>query len=165
MDIYTLIVAGHAIGAILGTGGATIAELQIRRALRDGKVGRDERALLHTNYWMIRAGLAFIILSSLAMVWYHLGEGNAWILTSEKLWAKDIMVVVIIANAIALSRRLVPLHLGAAVSLVSWWSATLLGLLGRLPYSFSTYLLVYLLAILAVFALMRIRPVIRPKQR
>lgn len=33
MDIYTFIVAGHIIGTILGTGGATIAEFQIAKAL------------------------------------------------------------------------------------------------------------------------------------
>jgi len=37
MGIYTLIVAGHVIGTILGTGGATIAEFQIGRTLKDKK--------------------------------------------------------------------------------------------------------------------------------
>ncbi len=47
MDIYTLIIVTHVIGTILGTGGATIAELQINSALKDKRVSPDERALMH----------------------------------------------------------------------------------------------------------------------
>lgn len=150
MDIYTLIVAGHVIGTILGTGGATIAEFQINRALRNKKVSDDERALMHVNYTMIRVGMVVILVSVIGMFWYHLSQGNMWILTNEKLWIKDLMFVMIFINAILLSKRLVPLWLGASISFTSWWGATLLGLAGRLPYSFETYLVGYVIAIFAV---------------
>jgi len=138
---------GHVIGTILGAGGATIAEVQVARALQDGKITDDERALMHKNYWMIRVGLAFIILSSIGMFWYHLGEGNQWILTSPKIWMKELMVVAIILNAFALTYRWVPLWLGASISFTSWWGATLLGLAGKLNYSFLTFLIGYVVAI------------------
>ncbi len=147
MDIYTIIVAGHVIGTILGVGGATIAEFQITRALRDKRVTDDERALLHVNYTMIRVGMAVLLLSVIAMFWYHLNAGNQFILTSEKLWIKDVMFAAIFINAVALHKRWVPLWLGASISFTSWWGAALLGMAGRLPYSFETYLIVYLLAI------------------
>lgn len=150
MDIYTIIVAGHVIGTILGTGGATIAEVQITKALADKKVSPDERALMHANYTLIRVGMAIILLSIIGMFWYHLSQGNQFIITSEKLWIKDLMFVAIIVNAVALTKRWVPLWLGASVSLTSWWGATLLGLAGRLPYSFETYLIVYIVAIFVV---------------
>jgi len=147
MDIYTIIVALHVIGTILGAGGATIAEFQITRALRDEKVSDDERALMHVNYTMIRVGMGVVLLSVVAMFWYHLSEGNQFILTSEKLWIKEVMFVAIFVNAIALHKRLVPLWLGASISFTSWWGATLLGLAGRLPYSFEIYLVGYIVAI------------------
>lgn len=150
MDIYTIIVAGHVIGTILGAGGATIAEFQIVRALRDKKVSDEERALMHINYRMIRVGMALILVSVIGMFWYHLREGNEFILTSEKLWIKDLMFVAILVNAVALHKRWVPLWLGASISFTSWWGATLLGLAGRLPYSFETYLIGYIVAIFAV---------------
>lgn len=150
MDIYTLIVAGHIIGTILGTGGATVAELQITRALRDKSVSPDERALMHVNYTMIRVGMAILLLSVIGMFWYHLSEGNTWILTSEKLWIKDCMFAAIFINAILLTKRWIPLWLGASVSFTSWWGATLLGIAGRLPYSFETYLIGYIVAIFVV---------------
>lgn len=150
MDIYTFIVAGHVIGTILGTGGATIAEFQITKALRDKKVSSDESALMHVNYGMIRVGMAILLVSVLAMFWYHLDQGNEFILTSEKLWIKDVMFVMIILNAVALTKRWVPLWLGASISFTSWWGATLLGLAGRLPYSFETYFVGYIAAIFLV---------------
>lgn len=126
----------HLVGAVLGAGGATVAEIQINKALKDGRVDENERALMHANYWMIRVGLAFIILSSIAIVLYQLNQGNKWVLTSQKLWIKELMVVAIIINAVALSYRWIPLWLGSSVSFTSWWGATLLGVAGRLPYSF-----------------------------
>lgn len=150
MDIYTLIVAGHVIGTVLGTGGATIAEFQITKSLSDKRISPDERALMHVNYRMIRVGMAIILLSVIGMFWYHLSAGNMWILTSEKLWIKDVMFVMILINAVLLTKRWIPLWLGASISFTSWWGATLLGLAGRLPYSFETYLIGYIVAIFLV---------------
>lgn len=150
MDLYTIIVAAHVVGTILGAGGATIAEFQITKALKDKKVSADERALMHVNYRMIRVGMAILLVSVVAMFWYHLKEGNQFILTSEKLWIKEVMFAAIIVNAVALQRRWVPLWLGASISFTSWWGAALLGMAGRLPYSFETYLVGYVVAIFAV---------------
>lgn len=154
MDIYAVIVAAHVIGTILGTGGATVAEFQINRALKDKQVSEDERALMHVNYRMIRVGMVILLISVIAMFWYHLDKGNQFILTSEKLWIKDLMFAMIFINAIALHKRWIPLWLGASVSFTSWWGATLLGLAGRLPYSFETYLIGYIAAILIVAAIL-----------
>lgn len=150
MDLYSIIVAGHVIGTILGTGGATIAEFQINRALAQGKVDASARALMHVNYTIIRVGMGIILLSVIGMFWYHLAAGNTFILTSEKLWIKDVMFVAIFVNAFLLTKRWIPLWLGASISFTSWWGATLLGLAGRLPYSFETYLAGYILAIFVV---------------
>jgi hypothetical protein len=154
MDIYAVIVAAHVIGTILGTGGATVAEFQINHALKDKQVSEDERALMHVNYRMIRVGMVILLISVIAMFWYHLDKGNQFILTSEKLWIKDLMFAMIFINAIALHKRWVPLWLGASVSFTSWWGATLLGLAGRLPYGFETYLIGYIAAILIVAAIL-----------
>lgn len=156
MDIYTLIVAGHVIGTILGAGGATIAEFQSMRAYRSGRPTEGERALLHVNYRMIRVGMFIILLSVIGMFWYHLREGNDFIFTSEKLWIKDFMFVAIIVNAVLLHKHIVPFWLGASISFTSWWGATLLGLAGRLPYSFVTYLIGYIVAIFVVAGILHL---------
>jgi hypothetical protein len=150
MDFYGIIVATHIIGTILGTGGATVAEVQINLALKDRSVSPDERALMHGNYFLIRVGMVLILLSVLGMVWYQLGQGNEWILTSAKLHAKYLMFAVIVVNAVLLSRRMMPLWLGASISLTSWWGATVLGLMGKLPYTLPVYLGVYMAAVVIV---------------
>lgn len=153
MDIYTFLVMLHVIGTILGTGGATVAELQIARALKDKRVSLDERALMHANYGMIRVGMAIIFVSILGMFWYFQAQGSDVLFTSEQLWIKELMFAMIILNAIALHKRIVPLWLGASISFTSWWGATLLGLAGQLPYSFTTYLIGYVIAIFALAGL------------
>lgn len=153
MDIYTFIVLLHVVGTILGTGGATLAELQITRALGDKKVSPDERALLHVNYGLIRVGMATLLVSVLGMYWFFAMQGSDVLFTSEKLWIKELMFVAIFVNALALQKRWVPLWLGASISFTSWWGATLLGLAGQLPYSFTTYLIGYIVAIIAVAGL------------
>lgn len=150
MDVYSFIVMLHVIGTILGTGGATIAELQITRALRDKHVSPDERALMHVNYGMIRVGMGILLVSVIGMFWYFALQGSNALFTSEKLWIKELMFVVIFLNALALHKRWVPLWLGASTSFTSWWGATLLGLAGPLSYSFATYLIGYVAAILVV---------------
>ena len=156
MDLYTIIIMAHVIGTILGTGGATVAEIQINKALQDGRLDESERALMHANYWMIRVGLALIVVSAIAIFWYQWGQGSGWVLTSQKLWIKELMVVVIIVNAVALSYHRVPLWLGSAISFTSWWSATLLGLAGQLPYSFVTYLVGYVIAIFVIASILHL---------
>lgn len=150
MDIYTLIVLLHVVGTILGVGGATVAELQITRALGDKKLHPDERALLHVNYGLIRVGMATLLVSVLGMYWYFAMTGSNVLFTSEKLWIKELMFVAIIINAFALQKRWVPLWLGASISFTSWWGAALLGLAGELTYTFMTYIAVYIAAIFAV---------------
>lgn len=156
MDIYAIIVAGHVIGTILGAGGATIAEFQSMRAYREGKISENERALLHVNYRIIRVGMFLLLLSIIGMFWYHLREGNSFILQSEKLWIKDLMFVVIIVNAVLLHKHWIPFWLGASISFTSWWGATLLGLAGRLPYSFIIYLFWYIVSIFVIAGILEL---------
>ncbi|MDP3958316.1 MAG: hypothetical protein Q8Q36_02535 [bacterium] len=150
MDIQAILVLGHVLGTVLGLGGAIVAEVQVTQALRDGKIEDDERALLHANYFLIRIGMALIIVSGLALIWWHLGQGHQWALTSEKLWVKEIMVVVIIVNAVLLTKHWMPLAFGRSLSLVSWLGATVLGVWHTIPLGFFELLLVYAAVVLLV---------------
>jgi hypothetical protein len=69
---------------------------------------------------------------------------------------KDVMFMAIFVNAFALHKRWVPLWLGASISFTSWWGATILGMAGRLPYSFETYFVGYIIAIGVVAFLARL---------
>jgi len=149
MDLHTILVLGHVIGTAMGLGGSIVAEAQIRKALADGNIESDERALMHANYFLIRVGLALIIVSGLALMFWFLSDGNTWVLKSEKLWVKDIMVAAIILNAVAISKRWVPLWLGSAVSLGSWLWATILGVWST-SYSFWALMAGYVILVALV---------------
>ena len=149
MDLHTILVLGHVIGTAMGLGGSIVAEAQIRKALADGNIESDERALMHANYFLIRVGLALIIVSGLALMLWFLSDGNTWVLKSEKLWVKDIMVAAIILNAVAISKRWVPLWLGSAVSLGSWLWATILGVWST-SYSFWALMAGYVILVALV---------------
>ncbi|MAJ97402.1 MAG: hypothetical protein CMI56_02190 [Parcubacteria group bacterium] len=148
MDLHTALVLLHVIGTILGVGGATIAEVQINKALKDGVVDASEKALMHANYFVIRVGTVIVVLSGIALVWWWLTAGGSdWVLTTHKVWVKEIITIIIVLNAVALARRWVPLWLGSAISFTSWWTATVLGVWRDVPYSFWTLFISYLLAI------------------
>jgi hypothetical protein len=156
MDIYSFLVLLHVVGTVIGTGGVTIAELQIYRALKDKKVSNDERALLHVNYGMIRVGMAILLVSVIGMYWYFKMQGSNILFSDDKTLIKELMFAAIFINALALEKRWVPLWLGSSISFTSWWGATLLGLAGGLAYSFNTYLLGYIVAILVVAGLFKL---------
>ena len=83
-------------------------------------------------------------------------SGSTWVLGSHKLWIKDLMVGMIVVNAILLAKRRISLWLGSAVSLTSWWGATILGLTGKLPFTFYEYLFGYIVAIFAVAGILHL---------
>lgn len=137
-------------GTILGVGGATIAEVQIMKAFKDGTMDVSERMLLHADYTVIRVGTALIVLSGIALIWWHLSQANSWILTSQKLWFKEILIIFIILNAVFLSKHWVPFWLGSAISFTSWWMAAILGLWRYIPYNFVQLMIGYVVIVFLV---------------
>ncbi|MCW9054723.1 MAG: hypothetical protein OQJ98_01960 [Candidatus Pacebacteria bacterium] len=155
MDIYNILVFLHIAGVILGVGGATLAEVFYLMALKDGDVDASERRMMHANYRTLRVGLVLIIFSGIAMVWWLVSvEGHTWPLHSAKLWAKEVMTAVIIINAVLISKRWVPMWLGASLSFTSWWAATLLGTWRDLSYSFGEVMIGYGIAVFVVAAIL-----------
>lgn len=143
----------HVAGTILGTGGATVAEIQIHKALRDGQVTSDEGQLLHANYFLIRVGIAILILSGFAMLWYFWVQDTLFRLLSDWVIFKQVLLLTVVINAVAISNRWLPLWLGAAISFTSWWSATLLGVAGPVPYPFWLLALVFVVLVFGVAVL------------
>ena len=150
MDLYTFIILLHIIGTILGTGGATLAEIQITKALKDKKISDDERNLMHSTYFTIRVGMAFLLVSILGMILYYIHNDMVDRLFTDKVLFKEFLFVMIVINAVCISRRWVPLWLGAATSFTSWWLATILGVSGYLPYNFVVFLIGYIILIFVV---------------
>lgn len=157
--LYIFLVFMHVAGTILGVGGATLAEVFHVKALSDGKVHADEKALMHANYKVIRIGLLLIIVSGVGLLWWWVFMGNNdWPLTAPKVWLKDLLTGIILVNAILLTKRMVPMWLGASLSFTSWWGATFLGVWRHIPYTFWEMFSVY---VIAVFVMAFVLEVIR----
>ncbi len=126
MDWHTILIALHLIGTVLGVGGATFAEIFLLKSLRDGEIDPLESSFLKVTYRVIRIGLALLVLSGFGFLILYRLTGLEERLLSPLLWAKLAIVGIILANAILLQARKIPLWLGSALSLASWYGAMLI---------------------------------------
>lgn len=126
MDWHSFLIVIHLIGTALGVGGATFAEIFIVKALRDGVIDPIESSFLKVTYRVIRTGLSLLVISGFGFLVISRMTGFEERLLSPLLWSKLAIVVIILVNAILLQTRKIPLALGSALSLSSWYAAMLI---------------------------------------
>ncbi|MDC1205293.1 hypothetical protein N8083_00395 [Candidatus Pacebacteria bacterium] len=126
MDLYLFLIIVHLIGAILGVGGATMIEVHLAKALENKKMSKDERAILGTDYTIVRIGLILGILSGFGLLVMYKTSGQTFRLYDPMLWAKLSIIIVIAVNAILLQAQKMSLYWGATLSFVSWWVVVIL---------------------------------------
>ena len=156
MPIRTIITISHIIGTVLGAGGATFAEIFYIKSMRDGQVDPTESSFLKTTYRVIRIGLIILILSGLAYFILFRIEGRTTVLYSERMWAKIILTLIILGNAILLQARKIPFWLGSAISLTSWYAALVLGVWRSMQVPPATMIVVYGAAIMGIALILHI---------
>ncbi|MDO8552827.1 MAG: hypothetical protein Q7S01_04900 [bacterium] len=156
--VYDLLVIIHIIGTVLGVGSATFAEIHYTRFNSDDIITDDERKTLAATYTVLRFGLLLVVASGFGFLLYLRLNEYVDILTSPTFWAKMTVISIIVANAILLQARLMPFLLGTALSLTSWYTALVLGVLRTTEASYFEILIYYGIAIVIVaFALRWIR--------
>lgn len=153
MDWRTFITLGHIIGTVLGVGGATFAEIFYIKASRDGIIDPVEKEFLKTTYRFLRIGLIVLIISGFGYLILARLTGQTANLYNPRLWAKMLITVVLLLNAIALQARIMPLWLGSGVSLASWYAALILGA-WRTEISFFKIIFIYVLAVIIITAIL-----------
>lgn len=175
MDTFTLLIIVHLLGTVLAIGGATMIELHLTRALKDGQVSAEEGAMLRLDYSVVRWGFIISLLSGFGFLLMYKMSGQTFRLYDPVLWAKLILVIVVGTNTLLLQAHKVSLYWGAALSFVSWWSIGLLGvfltngvkfnLFGDYSFvaSFMSVILTFVVAVVVgAFILHRIRKMINP---
>lgn len=164
---HGLIVGFHLLGVVLGLGGATISDVLFFRFLKDLRISQFEANTLRSVSQVIWFGLAILIVSGLGLYLPHAAELGE----SPKLLVKMIVVAVIIVNGAFLNLFIAPrlvrisfwdgdprppsepkkirrlAYALGAVSIVSWYSAFILGLMRSSPADFETILYFYLFAL------------------
>ncbi len=150
MTFYELLVIMHVVGTVLGAGAATFAHVFHERFSADGVVSDDERKTLVVTYSILRIGLSLLVISGFAFLLDFRLHERVGIFTSPSFWAKMTVVGVLLSNAILLQARLIPLAVGATVSLTSWYTALVLGVIGKTTFGYMEILLYYVTATVIV---------------
>ncbi len=153
----------HAMVAAIGLGGATVSDILFFGFLRDGKISDKERETLRTLSRIIWTAITFIVITGIALYL----PATARLGASSKFLLKVVVVAVIIVNgsflhffiapkltqiaftATGAHRRLrrIAFALGS-ISIVSWYSAFILGSIRSIPLSFPVLLVLYGLLLL-----------------
>lgn len=156
VDWSTFLKIGHIVGTVLGAGGATLAEFQLRQAARDGTINQAERGLLGVTYWVIRLGLILIVFSGFGFFLYlRINPHTSFVLYEPRMWAKLTITGILVVNAFLLQVRRVPTWVGAAVSISGWYAALILGAWRSLEAGYVMIMLIFVAAVFPVLWLMR----------
>lgn len=149
MDINKLLVVVHVIGTILGVGGATFVEIFLNKSLKDGQIDSTESDFLKTTYRIVRVGLVLAILSGFGFLLLYKLNGQTARLYNPLLWAKLTMLLIILVNAVLLQIHKISLWWGSAISFVSWYAVTIVGIfLGPPQMGYFEIMLYYGVAII-----------------
>ncbi len=144
----------------LGMGSSTIAILNFFNAISDGTIDLVERRMMGTTYTVLRVAKFLIIVTALvlAMVGYYT-EGLAYF--NNYVLAQYTLILVLVVNAILMTKRIMPSTHGPAIQAGSWY---LLGFgvalveLGLTNFTYPLFLVAY--AFELIFASVLINSVI-----
>ena len=157
-------VGAHLAGVILGFGGALISDILFFKFLKDLKVTKNEVSILHALSKIIWFGIGIIVLSGFFLFLSDIERYSQ----SAKFLTKMAVVALIIVNGAVLNFAVTPkltsitfgdskglkdaklnrirslAFASGAVSITSWWTAFILGLMHKSPAPFHIILATYL---------------------
>lgn len=154
----------HGVGFAIGVGAATITDIFFFKFLSDRKISESEADTMNTLTQVIWVALGILILSGAGL---FIPESER-LIDSSKFLLKMVTLLVIIGNGLILnliiSPKLIHISFGGphrhkdgelhhlrklafalgAISIISWYTAFILGSLKSIPLSFPMAVLVYL---------------------
>lgn len=143
MDWGILIKISHIIGTVLGVGGDTFGAIFYFKAMQDGEMDLSESRLLRVCFTVLHIGLLLLVLSGFAYFLEFRLEGVPERIMQDRFIAKIALVVILLFNAILLQLRKMPVWIGGAISITSWYGALILGAWRGIPYELWQMAVVY----------------------
>lgn len=168
-----ILLIGHLVGLAMGVGGAMFTDVFFFKFLKDLRISKDEAGVLQTVSEVVWFGLGLLVLTGVGLYLIDPATFNQ----SSKFLTKMVVVAIIIVNGAFLNLKVMPhlIHISfgddphknpkeelqrerriafalGAISMVSWYSALILGVFRSLPFSFSILLLIYLLLLVGAVA-------------
>ena len=128
MDTHFILIVLHIVATILGVGGATMIEIHLNKALRDGTMDAVERSFLGSDFYVTRVGMTLGFLTGMGFVIEYWMYDQLFRLNSGVFWAKMTIFLIIVVNAYLLHKHKIGLYWGSAFSFVSWWTVMFLGM-------------------------------------
>lgn len=166
LQLKTIYLIAHIFGAILGAGGAFIGDTMFLSSIKDGHINKDELRFMKLGGRMVWFGLFILVVSGIFLVMTNPGH----YLSSSKFLAKVTIVIVIIINGLIFHlihfphirghiglkfnesptfiKRVPYLLVSGGVSVVSWISTVILGMLRGVPYSYTDIMSLYIFVVL-----------------
>jgi uncharacterized membrane protein len=166
ITVETIYLIAHVFGAILGAGGAFASDAIFFKTVKDGVIDTTELGFMKLMSKLVWAGVFILIASGILLF----STNPAGYLDSSKFLVKVTIVAVIVINGVIFHLIHLPhisKHVGlkinesptflkkstflmasGAVSMVSWISTVILGMLRKTPYSYLEILSLYLLMVI-----------------
>ena len=156
MDIHSILITAHLIGVALGVGGATFGGILYLKAMKDGKIDPMEGEWLSVIFTVLRIGLVILVISGFGFFIEYRFTGQEERLLDPRLWAKMTIILVLVFNALLIQMRKMPMWLGESLSLSSWYGALVLGIMQSVVYSYTAFLIFYVIAVFVVIGILSI---------
>lgn len=166
MDWLTVIRIAHIIGTVLGVGATTFAEIFYLKFLKDGEIKPLENDILKVFYQIIRLGLVILVFSGFGyLILWRQNFLGPQVFFSDRFLIKITIILILLAAAFAMNFRLINLRVGSTITIVSWYSAMILGIWRKIPFSYPMLISAYIiLTITAYFVLQFLENKVRSKR-
>jgi hypothetical protein len=181
VDIHLVLITFHIIGVALGVGGATVSDYLFFRAIRNGVISKEEFNLIGAISHVVWTGLFVLVFSGTALLLFsRLGYGAESIF-EPGLLAHISVFIILFFNGFFMHTRVFPLlsarldesvlssefikkskfiFISGAISIVSWYTALILGALRGLELSYIQIMFSYLVVLLvAIYVSLFLRKV------
>ncbi len=165
MDASNLLLIAHIIGIALGVGGATVSDVLFLQSIKNKKISVDEFANLQAVSKIVWAGFFILLFSGAGLIMLSLiKNGSAPMILLPRFQAKMIIALLIFINGLVFHFFSIPFlrkninvsweskniaskiplfSIGGGISIVSWYSALILGSLRGIDFPLLFILNIY----------------------
>lgn len=170
MDWRTILIIIHVVGTAIGVGGATVSDILFFSSLKRGVITKIDYLNFKTLSRIIWIGAILLFITGIGILFvYHSKNPDNPFIANDKALAKLIITIIILLNGYfmhwkifsliksqvgqptalsLLTKKQGMLYFSGALSIVSWWSAMILGSWRHFDFSFWTIIISYLIILI-----------------
>jgi hypothetical protein len=122
LELVPLLAALSTLGALIGAGFTTYAEIFFTHAASDGEIDHHERKYLRRLFKGFAFGITLVLFSNIALiVLEYLVPSAPQAVLAAPFWTLQTLTLLIIFVGWLLSKRRIPWWLGSTAVLTAWW--------------------------------------------